>query len=75
MTECQSIPCPTFHEVELKVDGVCDCCDFTTPGNPDCVIHGVQVVAWINGYTAARAVFEAAYRNVYLTLDHYGVAK
>lgn len=75
MTNCQSVPCPAFHEVELNIDGICDCQDYTTPGNPDCVIHGLQVRAWIDGFAAARKVFAAAYRNVYETLDYYGAAK
>lgn len=73
--ECTPIPCPGFETVELTVEGVCDCRDFNTPGNPNCPIHGVQVQAWKSGYQAALDVLKHVHTELYRALPHYGSAR
>lgn len=74
MPEC-SVPCPSFEEAGLEVTGVCDCQDYNTPGNPDCVIHGPEVRAWIQGYRGALDVLKATHAQMLKALPYYGAAK
>lgn len=54
MSECShNVPCPSFEEVTLTVDGVCDCQHFFWPGNPECPVHGDRIAETVNGWEAA----------------------
>lgn len=59
---CRTPPCPSFQEVTLTVEAVCDCSDFIWPGNPDCPVHADQCREAIQGWNAAVRVFEDAWR-------------
>lgn len=75
MDSCKPIPCPPIRETTLHVDGICDCPDYTTPGNPNCVIHGPQVQAWIEGYRAALDVLKASHAQLFQALPFYGAPR
>ncbi len=61
---CRTPPCPSFQEVTLTIDGVCDCAKYIWPGNPDCPVHGDLVRETVEGWNAAVRIFESAWTEV-----------